>query len=399
MSPLPSPQAPLSGTLPSATCASLSSGSPGKANASSNLQAALSRQSEETKEVEGLLAELKLDRYAGLFVEHGFDCMDVVLDMQESHMREIGMAAGHALKLQKKITELRGESAAVPPPPPARAASDTRGPPTVSFGKTETQEIPTSSNLMDGNFDEAESAASFQEALKAWRSGGSDSQDPVSSSAVTAGSSSLIDGPAFDEQESAASFQEALNAWRGGGKASGAGGSAPSKPVGSFWASVGEQEVNLDRCGTPLAKVPADMCFAAQASAQVKLDASSEEKLCCYSCYKQFFKKHAVERYDVSAASIEAASTGPRRFCSESCADKWTSVMEAKAEAARKRQEEKNRLRQSIHRSEANCAEAAGKAAAAEADLELESVTSTPTKASSQLRPAVEHDEPQAVPA
>eukprot|EP00929_Paragymnodinium_shiwhaense_P033632 TRINITY_DN18433_c0_g1_i1.p1 TRINITY_DN18433_c0_g1~~TRINITY_DN18433_c0_g1_i1.p1 ORF type:complete len:520 (+),score=134.59 TRINITY_DN18433_c0_g1_i1:116-1675(+) len=380
------PEMPKSGTLLSETSGAISeNGSPSKPGAASNLQAALSRQNDDFNDVEALLAELKLDRYAGLFCEHGFDCMDVVMDMQESHMREIGMAAGHALKLQKKLSEIKGEAA---PPPPARAASDPRGPPSVKFGKTETMEIQAnpggSGGFLTGNFDEAESAASFQEALKAWRGGGSQNEpagnQTAAANTATAGSSSLMDGPGFDEKESADSFQEALKAWREGGKSAPQGDSAPSKPVGSFWASVGEQEVNLERASTPLAKVPADMCFAAQAEAQVKMGpASNEEKLCCYSCYKQFFKKHAVERYDVSASGAQAPAP-PRRFCSDPCADRWTTVIEAKAEAARKRLEEKERLRNSIAAAEAGCAEAATKAAAAEA--EVESIVSTPTAAS-----------------
>lgn len=117
-------------------------------------------------------------------MENGFDCMEVVQEMQESHMKEIGMAAGHILKLRKRIAELS------PQPSEGKLVALTEvqrreGPPgagterRVSFGSSELKEAPKAatcqqqgSTLLDGGaFDEAESAASFQEALRAWREG------------------------------------------------------------------------------------------------------------------------------------------------------------------------------------------------------------------------------------
>merc|ERR1719482_1078126 len=97
--------------------------------AASNLQAALHRQSRESMEVEAFLAGLGLDRYVSLFLEHGFDCMEVVKEMQESHMQEIGMATGHILKLKKKLSELHGTETSTE----AKSQTQRR----VSFGTTE----------------------------------------------------------------------------------------------------------------------------------------------------------------------------------------------------------------------------------------------------------------------
>jgi len=58
-------------------------------------------------EVESFWRGLKLDRYISGFSENGFDRMDVVMDMKVIHMREIGVAAGHILKLQKGLSVLQ----------------------------------------------------------------------------------------------------------------------------------------------------------------------------------------------------------------------------------------------------------------------------------------------------
>ena len=73
-------------------------------------------------------------------------------------------------------------------------------------------------SLLDGAYDEGESAASFQDAVAAWRAGNA-APAPAAGGAFggTATSGSLLDG-AFDEDESAASFQEALRAFRGGAR-------------------------------------------------------------------------------------------------------------------------------------------------------------------------------------
>lgn len=80
-------------------------------------QAAPCAESGQSSEVEAFLAGLGLDRYVSLFAEHGFDSMDAVREMGEAHMRDVGMAAGHVIKLKKRLAELK--------PVPARSHSAT----------------------------------------------------------------------------------------------------------------------------------------------------------------------------------------------------------------------------------------------------------------------------------
>mmetsp|Transcript_9034 Transcript_9034/g.28177 ORF Transcript_9034/g.28177 Transcript_9034/m.28177 type:complete len:441 (-) Transcript_9034:115-1437(-) len=289
----------------------------GASRAAANLQAAMQQQSKEGLEVEAFLAGLKLDRYVSLFMEHGFDCMEVVQDMQEHHMKEIGMAAGHILKLRKKLTEMAPPPAAAAEPGATTSGSTQRR---VSFGATEEAKVAhgpsaagtgtgTGGSFLQGGFSEEESAASFQEALRAWREGRDASGTPR--------------GPA-----------------KTGTNGSGSPGGAPKGAPGSFWSSIGDCEMDLSRVSTPL-RATAE----AQPEPQ-RENSSNDEKLCCYQCYKQFFAKYAVER---SNPSPTVGGSGVKRLCSEACAENWVAAMQAKAEAVRKRQEKLEKMQVLMH--------------------------------------------------
>ncbi|CAE7384645.1 unnamed protein product [Symbiodinium sp. CCMP2592] len=266
------------------------SGVGGKAAA--NLQAAMLQQNREALEVEAFLCSLKLDRYVSLFMEHGFDCMEVVKEMQEQHMQQVGMAAGHILKLRKRLSEMA----------PSRSTPEGRKSSTsgrrVTFGAAEVE-----------------------------------AQLPVHSqkTAEEAGDSSNLLAGTFDEEESAASFQEALRAWRGGTDPSPAAVQEPSaapKAVGSFWSSLGDSEVNLERASTPVKPPAESISTETQGSAS-----PNGEKLCCYQCFKQFYARYAVER-----EVPPEFGGGCKRLCSEACAEAWAEAMRAKVEAVRQRQ-------------------------------------------------------------
>ncbi|CAE7934949.1 unnamed protein product, partial [Symbiodinium necroappetens] len=83
--------------------------------------------------------------------------------------------------------------------------------------------------------------------------------------------------------------------------------SAAPKAFGSFWSSLGDSEVNLERASTPV-KPPAETI-----STETQGSASpNEEKLCCYQCFKQFYARYAVER----EVPTEFGG-GCKRLCSE----------------------------------------------------------------------------------
>eukprot|EP00933_Yihiella_yeosuensis_P085058 TRINITY_DN9983_c0_g2_i1.p1 TRINITY_DN9983_c0_g2~~TRINITY_DN9983_c0_g2_i1.p1 ORF type:complete len:429 (+),score=123.08 TRINITY_DN9983_c0_g2_i1:96-1382(+) len=286
----------------------------GGSRAASNLQAALTSQNSEQAEVEAFLGNLKLDRYVGLFMEHGFDCMEVVEEMEEHHMTNLGMAAGHVLKLRKKLAEMKPQPAPPPPAPPADNSSTQKR---VSFGGAQVEPVIT--------------------------------EAPAARKAVSSTGSAKLSEGAFDEDESAASFQEALMAWRNGGKtttetqqpAAVASTSSPKAGPGSFWSSMAGGELNLERCSTPL-KPPSELATTETQASATHNPAPGDDKLCCYQCYRQFFAQYAVER---QSPLPEANGGGVKRLCSEACAEAWVKAMEVKAEAYRERQEKLEKMK------------------------------------------------------
>ena len=47
--------------------------------------------------MEAFLVSLNLGKYFDAFLEHGFDCLDTVRDMEESDMRDVGMLRGRII--------------------------------------------------------------------------------------------------------------------------------------------------------------------------------------------------------------------------------------------------------------------------------------------------------------
>ncbi|CAE7213286.1 unnamed protein product [Symbiodinium natans] len=79
--------------------------------ASAKLRAALLFEESEAAEVRNFLVDSGLHSYADAFIENGFDCMDVVQEMEERHMRELGMKPGHMIKLKLRLASRLPSSA------------------------------------------------------------------------------------------------------------------------------------------------------------------------------------------------------------------------------------------------------------------------------------------------
>ena len=67
----------------------------------------------EQSPVTAFLRELNLGQYAELMRDHGFDDMETLMCIEEPHMREMGMPAGHIVKLKRNLKEC--ESMTAPP--------------------------------------------------------------------------------------------------------------------------------------------------------------------------------------------------------------------------------------------------------------------------------------------
>jgi len=192
----------------------------------------------------------------------------------------------------------------------------------VSFGSSELKEAPKAatcqqqgSTLLDGGaFDEAESAASFQDALRAWREGRTDD--------------CMREPARYTEGRGAASVN--LD------------GSARTSP-GSFWSNLGTGEMDLLRVSTPVNAATPSTAPPVQAEVQ-RSPGAGEEKVCCYQCFKQLYAKYAILR-DCEAPELGGKMVA-RRLCSESCAERLDQANQAKAEAQKKRQETLEKLQQ-----------------------------------------------------
>jgi len=69
------------------------------------------------------LKEIGMGQYADAFYKNGFDDMEVLMDIEDDHMRELGLLPGHMLKLKKRLREA-GQTAA-----PASVSSSTASAP------------------------------------------------------------------------------------------------------------------------------------------------------------------------------------------------------------------------------------------------------------------------------
>ncbi|CAJ1413023.1 unnamed protein product, partial [Effrenium voratum] len=59
----------------------------------------------EQSPVTAFLRELNLGQYAEVMRDHGFDDLETLICIEEPHMREMGMPAGHIVKLKRSLKE------------------------------------------------------------------------------------------------------------------------------------------------------------------------------------------------------------------------------------------------------------------------------------------------------
>lgn len=60
------------------------------------------------------LKEVGLAQYAGMLLRSGFDDMETLIEIEDDHLRDLGLPPGHALKLRKRLKEYRATVAPDP---------------------------------------------------------------------------------------------------------------------------------------------------------------------------------------------------------------------------------------------------------------------------------------------
>lgn len=254
-----------------------------KSAVGARLAQAHAQDTQSAQEVVDFLEGLGLSRYRSLFAEHGFDDMESVLEIRESHMDAMGIAMGHKLKIGKRIRELKPPPT---PPQPRGARSSARR---AQFSSSPAAEASpakspgtTGPSLLDGAYDEEAEAASFRAAVMAWRSGGA-SEEPAAPEPPV----------------------------------------APVSPGGSFWAKVDAAGwENRDPQTAAGWMAGGDLPERPQSAARsTATESPSRAKAACYRCYAQFF---------------QGAPGTVDRFCSEACHS--AHELEAQQQAARRNQ-------------------------------------------------------------
>lgn len=129
----------------------------------SNFRKALVQQNDEYHEVDQFLTDIKMEKYKETFVENGIEDKETILELNESHLEQMGLPLGHKLKIMKKIKEFKKKEPSVIAPTQVNPTQK------VSAAASTTQ---SSDNLLDGEYNEEENKKEFQAALLAWRNAG-----------------------------------------------------------------------------------------------------------------------------------------------------------------------------------------------------------------------------------
>lgn len=72
-----------------------------------NFNNALTSQNEEYGEVKIFLESIKLDKYFDKLIDNGVEDLETILELQDSHVEQMGVPLGHKLKMMKRIKDLR----------------------------------------------------------------------------------------------------------------------------------------------------------------------------------------------------------------------------------------------------------------------------------------------------
>jgi hypothetical protein len=59
--------------------------------------------------VEDFLTHISLSKYKDTFLDNGVEDLETILELNESHLEQMGVPLGHKLKIMKRIKDLRRE--------------------------------------------------------------------------------------------------------------------------------------------------------------------------------------------------------------------------------------------------------------------------------------------------
>eukprot|EP00742_Colponemidia_sp_Colp-10_P004019 GILJ01004287.1.p1 GENE.GILJ01004287.1~~GILJ01004287.1.p1 ORF type:complete len:430 (+),score=62.36 GILJ01004287.1:70-1290(+) len=245
------------------------------APAEAHLKTALAQQQAGIQAVSNFLESVGLPQYLELFLDNGFDDMETVLEINEEHLTAMSVPMGHKLKLVKHVKSMRKQPEDLPPlapRPPADVRQEVR------------QEVESSDNMIEGQFDEAESHRSFLEALEAWR-------NPTKAAAAVEENNTAA--AASSQPVAAAPIVE-----------------KSAKSSSLLWTAGGGDWTNLTPLNDSAAKSVESEGHQIGSGSVTVVERSS-----CWQCYKLF--------PDSQAVTLPFASG--KLFCAASCSDAFIS--------------------------------------------------------------------------
>ena len=129
-------------------------------------------------EVLDFLNTCGMDKYYKTFIDNGIEEVDILMELTEGHLTNMGIPLGHRLKILKKIKESKGNDK-------KGKENNQPGLKTVEFNKGQVESathemcVGDDGPLPDGDFNEKESYNMFKEAIEHYRKAGSPTMHKV----------------------------------------------------------------------------------------------------------------------------------------------------------------------------------------------------------------------------
>lgn len=219
--------------------------------------------------VKAFLESCGLEKHYETLVTNGVEEMEILLELTEEHLANLGLPLGHRIKLLKRIRDAKAS-------PQSNSDLEVLPTPSQAVG---TESAPEGGALLQGDYNEAESYALFKDALDQFRRGGTTTQHV----------SSPKDSDTQDKSDSK--------------KVRFADDSEPKEK--KVWMTTGEDEWQPAAAAISTSEEGTDAVLTAGSRAEGLMSV----KLSCWECFKVF-----------SEGTVEFDS---RNFCSEVCGDSY----------------------------------------------------------------------------
>lgn len=266
--------------------------------ASDNIKKALSQQAETSNEVKEFLKSCGMEKYSEILLSNGIDDMEIVLELTEDHLANLSVPLGHRLKIMKKIRELRSMSGTYtnnikPSSAVKLEKSETKneleplpyeGEKAIASNTQNTQ--ASTGNLLDGEYNEAESYNMFKEALDNFRKAGSAIQTKALTKTAESESKSDLKKVRFTDPIT----EDMLR-------------NPTENKKKSSWLL--DEQSDWDPTKAVIADTREE---GSTTNASIKL--LGENKRSCWECYKLFSKEAGIEM-------------NQKEFCSQDCVQKY----------------------------------------------------------------------------